>query len=188
MKKLALLMIVFVMSLSSFAQEISKEEWRKMSREERKAYKQKVLLENHQKTMEVLTSRAWVLEAHQIQDRYGESAMIEPNLNFVGVAGEHSSVQLGSSGDIGWNGVGGITVDGNVRKYELKEGKKPGSGAHVRISVMGAAAGHIDMSILISADGNATATLSDNTGDKLIYRGKIVPLAESIVYKGQTLF
>ena len=45
--------------------------------------------------MQLLTSRAWVLEAHQIQGKYGESAIIEPNLNFVGVAGETSTVPVG---------------------------------------------------------------------------------------------
>ena len=189
MKKLLLIIVTFALSFQLFAQEeISREEWRKMSRQERKEYKQKVAEEKQQVMMQVLTSRAWVLESYQLQDKYGESAPVEPSINFIGIAGDLSTVQLGSSGDIGWNGVGGITVEGEVRSYDLKEGKKAGSGAHIRMEVSGASSGHISVAIHISADGTAAATISDNMGDRLTYRGRIVPLAESTVYKGQRLF
>ena len=183
-----MLVTIGALSFSLYAQEISKEAWRNMSRQERKEYKQKIAEVNQQHIMQLLTFRAWVLEANTIQDKYGESAIIEPTLNFVGVAGKDATAQLGSSGDIGWNGVGGITVEGSVRQYELKEGNKPGSGAYLRIEISGASSGHLSMSINISADGTATATLSDNFGDRLTYRGRIVALGESTVYKGQVVF
>ena len=184
MKKLALVIVAFALSFHLFAQEISKEEWRNMSKQERKEHKLQLATTQQLQIMQLLTSRAWVLEAYQIQDKYGESAMIEPSLNFVGVAGENATAQLGSSGDIGWNGVGGITIEGNVRGYKLKEGK-PGTGAYLQIEISGASSGHVSIAIQISADGTASATLSDNFGDRLTYRGRIVSLAESIVYKGQ---
>ena len=87
MKKLVLAIAMFILSFSLHAQQISKAEWRKMSRQERKEYKQKIAEANQLQIMQLMTSRAWVLEAHQIQDKYGESAIIEPSLNFVGVAG-----------------------------------------------------------------------------------------------------
>lgn len=189
MKKLVVtLLAVVTFSVSLFAQEISNEEWRNMSKQERKEYRQKIAEANQQQIMQLLTSKAWVLEAHQIQDKYGESAIIEPNLNFVGVAGENATAQLGSSGEIGWNGVGGITVEGSVRQYKLKEGKKPGSGAFLQIEILGTSSGHLSMSIHISGDGTASATLSDNFGDRLTYTGRIVSPAESTVYKGQVVY
>jgi len=182
------LVATFALGITVFAQEISNEEWRNMSQQERKEYKKQQRIEQQKWVMQLLTSRAWVLEAHQIQDRYGESAFIESNLNFIGVDGENSTVQLGSSGHIGWNGVGGITVEGNVTSYKLNEGKKPGTGANLMISVSGASSGHLSVSIQVSADGSAAATVSDNYGDRLTYRGNIVPLAESIAYKGQVVY
>ncbi len=166
------------------AREVTDEQWRNMSRAERKEYRLKELTDQQEVTMAILDSREWVLEAFQIQDRYGESANVLPTLNFVGVAGDQSTVQLGSGGDIGWNGVGGITVEGSVRSYKLKEGKKKASGATLQLEVSGASSGHISLSIFVSADGSATATVSDNFGDRLTYRGRIVPLAQSTVYKG----
>lgn len=189
MKKLVVLIAAVALSFQVFAQEeITKEEWKKMSRQERKEYKMQVAMAKQQKIMQLLTSKAWVLESYQLQDKYGESVIIEPSLNFVGVAGENATAQLGSNGDIGWNGVGGITVEGTVRQYELKEGNKPGTGAYLRIEIQGASAGHLSMSIQVSADGTAAATVSDNTGDRLTYRGRIVSLAESVVYKGQVVY
>ena len=95
---------------------------------------------------------------------------------------KNATAQLGSSGGIGWNGVGGITVEGSVRSYKLKEGNKPGSGAYLQIEISGTSSGHISLAIHISVDGTATATLSDNFGDRLTYRGRIVALGESSVY------
>ena len=97
MKKLVLVIATFALSFNLFAQEISKEEWKNMSKQERKEYKLQLATVQQQEIMQLLTSRAWVLEAHQIQDQYGESAIIEPSINFVGVSGENATAQLGSS-------------------------------------------------------------------------------------------
>ena len=187
MKKLIVLVTAIVLNFNLFADEISKEEWKKMSRQERKEYRKKKAIEDQKRILQLVTSKAWVLEAHQLQDRYGESEIVEPSINFVGVAGEKSTVQLGASGEIGINGVGGITVDGNVNRYEVKEGK-PGSGVTVRLEVSGAMTGHVSMLISISNDGTASATLRDIEGGRITYRGRVVALGESTVYKGQTLF
>lgn len=168
------------------AQEISKEEWKKMSPKERKEYKQKILIDSKQKTLVALNSRAWVLEANTVQDHYGESYIIEPSLNFVGVAGENSTLQLGESGAIGINGVGGITLDGKVKKHDIDEGKKATSPMSVRLEVSGASSGFVSILVNVSPDGNASATVTDMYGNRLTYRGQIKALGESRVFKGMT--
>lgn len=187
MKNLALIIGVLAVSINLMAQEVSNEDWKQMSRQERKEYRMKTQKENHQNTMILLASRAWVLEADQIQDRSGESAIVEPGLNFVGVAGDQSTVQLGSSGEIGWNGLGGITLDGQVRTYDLRENKKEATGANVKLEVSGSYSGHISLSIQVSPDGTAQATVTDNFGERITYRGRIVPIAESRAFKGFAL-
>ena len=104
-----------------------------------------------------LNSRAWVLEAITVQDHYGESYIIEPSLNFVGVAGENSTLQLGESGAIGINGVGGITLDGKVKKHGIDEGKKATSPMSVRLEVSAASSGFVSILVNVSPDGNANA-------------------------------
>ena len=189
MKKLVLTAFgALALSVSLFAQDISSEAWRKMSKKERKEYKLKTALLEQEKTMELLNSREWVLEANQVQDRYGKTYNIESTLNFVGVDNENSTVQLGSSSNIGYNGVGGITLVGRVANYDLTENDKAGTGAFLKIQVSGASAGHISISMSISPNGSARATVTNARGGRLTYIGQIVSLADSRVYKGQTNF
>ncbi len=168
--------------------EPTREEWRKMSRDERRAYKEKVLSEKHASTKDILESKTWVLEADRLQDRNGETYIMQPSLNFVGVDQEHATLQLGSPQEVGYNGVGGITLDGKVLSYELNEGKRTNSGFYIVLSVQGAAMGSSTVLVNVSSDGNATATVTTLEGDRLTYLGTIVALDESRVYKGNTLF
>lgn len=166
----------------------TKEEWRNMSRAERKAYREAELAKQHDSLMVILESKQWVLEANRLQDRYGNSVNIQSNLNFIGVSEENATVQLGSNHTVGHNGVGGVTVDGRVNKYEVTEVKRANSGANVQLSVSGAAMGHADVTISVSPSGQASATLRSIDGSRITYHGQIVPLSESRVYKGQTLY
>lgn len=189
MKKIVIAVFTaFALNISLYAQEISDEEWLNISRHKRKEIKREQRLEQLERIMDLLESRAWVLEANILQNRYGYTVNIEPNINFVGVSGEESTVQLGSTQRMGLNGLGGITLEGNIIQYELVENKKSGTGATLQISVSGASSGHLSMLIHASPDGTASATVSDNFGNRLTYRGRIVPLSESIVYKGQVVY
>lgn len=185
MKKLTIVLFTFLsigMVISAQNEGKSRAELRKEKKEQR----EKEMILNKEIAMFVLESRQWVLEADALQDRYGETFIIESNLNFVGVNKEEATVQLGVSDEMGLNGVGGITLDGKIGKYELNPGKKPNSGITLNLSVSGAVMGHVTINFSISADGNATATVNGMDGARLTYRGRIVPLAESTVYKGSS--
>lgn len=185
-KSVITLILTVVLGFNLFSQDISKEEWKKMSPKERKGYKEKVLIENRTRTLQILSSQAWVLEANTLQDRYGETYILNPSLNFVGVAGDKSTIQLGENGEIGLNGVGGITLDGNVQKYELTEGKKTNSPMSINLQVVGSSSGFVSILVNVSPDGSASATVTDVQGNRLTYRGQIKALGESTVYKGIT--
>ena len=135
MKKLALVIVAFALSFHLFAQEISKEEWRNMSKQERKEHKLQLATAQQLQIMQLLTSKAWVLEAYQIQDKYGESAIIEPSLNFVGVAGENATAQLGSSGHTGLSSENAVwTVEhSNIAIAGIRKTLKSHSMAHSRL-------------------------------------------------------
>lgn len=165
----------------------TKEEWKNMSKAEPKAYRQAELTKQQEETIAILESQKWVLEADRLQDRYGETYNIQSNINFIGVAEESATVQLGSSHHVGTNGVGGVTVDGRITKYDVKENKKANSGAVVILHVSGTA-GHANVMIHVSPNGMASATLSGIDGTRLTYHGDIVALEQSRVYKGTTLF
>lgn len=190
MKKVTIILAAIIgLSMNLFADnEPTREEWRNMSREERKAYREKKLAENHAITGAILQSKAWVLEANTLQDRYGETYQISSTLNFIGIAEENVTVQLGSNYDIGYNGVGGVTVDSRVSDYEVIEGKRKNSGYTVTLSLMSAVMGSSRIVIHVSPEGTASATLTTMEGDRITYNGSIVHLSQSIVYKGTTLY
>lgn len=190
MKKLILVITwTVVLTTNIFASdEPTREEWRNMSRSERKAYKEKVAEKEHAQTKELLESQAWVLEATQLQDRYGETYIIESTLNFVGINKEEASVQLGTSHDVGYNGVGGITLDGRVLSYEISEGNRKNSGFSVTMNLMGSSMGSTTIMMHVSGSGSARATVTTIEGDRVTYSGDIVPLNESRVYKGTTTY
>lgn len=159
----------------------------KLSKKERKELKKQKQIEQKKALLELVYSKEWVIEAHTVYDRYSQSYQINPNINFVGIKGDEGALQLGFDGLIGWNGVGGVTIDGTVTKYEVKEGKE-GNSPTVNIRFQGRGIGSASIIITMNTSGQANARVSGDFGDRITFAGIIKPLEESNVYKGQSLF
>lgn len=61
-----------------------------------------------------------------IYEAYGEMAFknsypVSPTTNFVMVEGDKLTLQLGFTGRIGANGLGGITIEGNISSYDIPD-------------------------------------------------------------------
>ncbi len=183
MKKLVVLSLVLSFSLLSFGQEEEK-----LSRKERRAIekqKQKELSEQMAKVLSVaIDEQNWVLEANMLQNKRGSSVNVSSNLNFVAVEGEEAFVQLGRNTGMGQNGVGGVSVRGRVTKYEVKKNEKKGT--YFIMLYVSSALGSFDIRLNCNADGQiANATVQGTTSSNRIeYRGIIVPVSMSNVYKG----
>jgi len=63
---------------------------------------------------------------------------MDPTINFVRVAGEETIIQLGVHGFIGYNGLGGITLEGMITDYLFK---KDEDSILIRYTAMGALTG-----------------------------------------------
>jgi len=163
------------------------QEEKKLSRKERKELKKQQQAEQKEALLQLLNSKAWVIEAHTVFDRYNNSFQLNPTINFVGVKGDEGAIQLGFNGLIGWNGVGGVTIDGNVTKYEIKEGKDKSSPS-VNLRFQGRGVGSATINITVNSSGQATARVSGDFGDRITFSGNIISLDNSTVYKGQSLF
>ena len=189
--------ILFILMISTFsinAQDKSKKEIRQEKREARNAKRQEKKNERKgqemaaiEKVNGLLMSKEWVLEAVTVQGkRGGQVYNLNPNLNFVSVNSEEEAiVQLSFNNLIGWNGVGGITLEGKIGKYEYSSDKKS---LNITMSAMGSGLGVVDMFITVSGDGNGRASISGNWGDRITFQGKFVSLEESTVYKGTTTY
>lgn len=80
------------------------------------------------------------------------------------------------------NGIGGHTFKAEIYKYELKEGKKAGSGFSLLVIAKGNGLGNTTIQLSISPSGNAIATV----GGGVQYQGELFAINTNSVFKGHT--
>jgi hypothetical protein len=158
----------------------SKEE-KKALRKAQKEEEKRKLTENLEKMKVLAENRSWVIEAHTVFEKGGRSFQMNPTINFVSVLEEEVTIQLSFNGIAGWNGVGGITLEGKIQKYQLQESK---NSFNISMTAMGSALGPVDLLATISPSGNGRVTISGNWGDRITFAGDYVAYGESTVYKG----
>ena len=138
------------------------------------------------KYTEIFEQKSFVLEANTVYSKRGESFQMNSSINFVKLEKGVGVLQLGFNQLVGWNGVGGITLDGNVSNYEVDKGdgtKMPS----VSFNMNGTTGGGT-VRINVNSSGMATATVDGNFGDRITFSGPLKSLKESSVYQGTTLF
>lgn len=180
------ILVILAMSLIVFAgMAQSKAEQRKAQREAKNEQKARDEAAMAVIIKEALENKQFVLEADFLANKYGERIVVPPSLNFVGIDKDLSVFQFANGRDVGYNGVGGITVEGNVQSYRYKVSKK---GVYTLEFSVSTSAGTIFVNMTVSPNGMADATVSSNGPNKLSYQGRCVPLAASKVYKGSRTF
>ena len=185
MKKISLLVFMIVLSFTLMAQD-NKEE-KKAAKKAKKEKKVEEALESSEKLKSLFEIKQFVLEANTVYDKMGASLMLDPNLNFVGCDGKNSTIQLGFNQLAGWNGVGGVTLDGEIKKMEVtgKEGV-PYFTVHATVQNKGGSV--VTMIFSVSSNRTARVDMSGSFGEKLSFQGNVVPLGETTVYKGTPVF
>ncbi len=163
------------------------QEKKKLSKKEKKELKKELELEKRKAIMELLLSQEWIIEAHTVYDKHNQSYQISPTTNFVCIKGEDGIIQLGFDGLIGWNGVGGITLDGKVTSYKIIEGKK-NNNPSINLRFQGRGVGSANINITVNSSSQANAKVSGDFGDRVTFSGVLKSKDESAVYKGQSLF
>lgn len=74
---------------------------------------------------QAIENKSFTLEADQVIFKRGRTAFVSSNTNFVTVNGNKGSVQVAFNIPVsGPNGLGGVTVDGNVSGYKVTTDKK----------------------------------------------------------------
>ncbi len=183
--------LVLIASNSSFAQtkeekrEIkeNRKQERKLQKAERKNEEAIRLKENYELIVSQIKDSSFVIETNTLFDRYNNSYQVSPNTNFVMVNGDEFTMQLGFNGRIGVNGLGGVTLEGNITRYEILEAKENGP-ARIRLTVNSLLLGSTEVGITVSRDGTSRAYVSGAFRTRLSFAGEFSPLEESIVYKG----
>lgn len=181
----ALLLFAFIGTASAQSRE-ERREARKQERVEKKRLQAEAIEQGKEVALNLAQNRTLVLEADALYDRYMNRYNMVSN-SFIMFDGDRVVIQTAAPGYIGYNGLGGITLNGRLTGYEVSEGKgdKP-----VRISaqVSTTALGHGTLNMTISGDGNARATFRDNWGNRVTFSGQVNSLDDSVIYEGQTIF
>lgn len=150
----------------------------------RKEIRMEKLDSEYRKLVSVIDSRQFILEADWLSNQWNSRISVPSNLNFIRVDSSEAVIQTGNNYYMGQNNVGGVTATGNIDSWLVtKNDKKKNLSMKMDVSTQ---IGFFTIFMDISATGNATATLSGSKHGKLIYTGRIVPLSESIVYKGSS--
>jgi hypothetical protein len=130
----------------------------------------------------LLNFRTYVLEANYLKNYYGSMIPVTSNLNFIRVAGYKGVLQTGSDTRMGSNSVGGVTAEGSINNYKIERDQK-----HLNFTVtfnLLTNLGNFDILMTVSANNNATATITGSTSGRLTWSGRLVPLNKSRVFKG----
>ena len=137
----------------------------KPDKQSRKEARKAQLTANFYVLDSLLRSGRFVLEADFLQNKYGTRVSVPPMLNFIRVEGPRGVLQTGSDTRQGYNGVGGVTAEGSIVNYKIDNDKK-----HLSTTVtfnLVSTLGNFDIFLTVSADNNATATISGSTSGRL---------------------
>ncbi len=186
MKRFFIVIAVVLTACSANAQELSKKERKQLERELKKEQQSQDAAMKAQMVGAMVEHRQFVLEADRLRDKRGMTANVSPTINFIAVDSISGVLQIGSNAYVGLNGVGGITAEGPVDRYEYSYNEKSASynvSYFIRTS-----AGTYDVRMVIYSDSRADATVTSNWPGRLSWSGYVVPPAVSRVYKGTSRY
>lgn len=185
MKNIALFMTMFLLMLAGSA--TAQEETRELTKTERKALQARIDSLQHAEAEKALNDRAFTLEADQVIFKYGQTAYVTSNTNFVSVKDDQAIVQVAFNIPVsGPNGLGGITVEGRFSEYDLKKDKKGNVSLSINVTGTGISA-RADIT-LYNGSNKATVTITPNfNSNRITLNGVIFPLDKSNVFKGRSL-
>ena len=158
-----------------------------LTKEEKKALQEKIDSIQHAEAVEAINAKKFTLEADQVVFKYGQTAYVTSNTNFVSVDGEDAVVQVAFNiPGAGPNGLGGVTVDGKVSSYEMRTDKR--GTLYLSMNVMGTGiSARLDIS-MPKGTNNATVTITPNfNSNRLTLNGVILPAFKSSVFKGRSI-
>lgn len=189
MKTVFSLILALVMVIGAYAQDeqLSKKELKKLQKEAKKAQQEAAREQKALLVEQMVLSQRFVLEADYLSDKTGSRQPVQSLINFIRVDSLHSTLQFGSASTLGYNGVGGATLDGKVSQYKYQRTGKNKSSFTVTLN-FSSPLGMYDITLFVNPEGNTDASIRGNWGGNLNYHGRLVHPDESRVYKGTPTF
>ena len=132
-------------------------------------------------------NRDFVLEANQVTFKNGSTVFVNSTTTFISVKGNRAVVQISPSNfSSGPNGLGGVTVDGNISGMQRMVDKK--GRTTISFNVMGIGINAQIEIYMVPGTNRATATIYPNFNSNTVWvEGNIVPYSSSNVFEGNSL-
>lgn len=134
-----------------------------------------------------LQNQDFVLQISQLTFKNGATVFVTSNTNFISVKGNRAVVQISPSNfSSGPNGVGGVTVDGNISGQQITKGK---DGRIIfSMNVMGIGINALVEIYMNPGSNQASATIYPNFNSNTVWaNGTLVPYESSNVFEGISL-
>jgi hypothetical protein len=161
-------------------------DFRSRSMEERKLYDLADSLASVQ-ARAALLNRDFVLEATSVTFKNGSTAFINSTTNFIYLKGDKAVVQISPSNFAsGPNGVGGVTVEGNVSDLQVRTDSK--GRTTLSMNVMGIGINAQVEVYMYPGTSRASATVYPNFNSNTLWiQGTLVPYENANIFEGNSL-
>lgn len=134
-----------------------------------------------------IRNKDFVLEADNVTFRNGSTVLVSSTTNFISVKGNKAVVQISPSNYAsGPNGVGGVTVQGQISGYQIQTDRKGRVYLSYNVNGIGISA-QIEISIM-PGSSRAQATVYPNFNSNTVWLdGTVAPYENSNVFEGSSL-
>jgi len=184
MRWICVLLISMFLSFGLTAQDQKKDGETKKEASQRKKEEKKERIEKQFKlTDSLLSGKRFVLEAHFLKNNKGERINVMSTLNFISIDSLMGVIQVGSPQRVGYNGVGGVTVQGRIINWKLEKDVNRKS-FFLALTIQGNVDIY-DISMTTDYEGYTNATLNGINTGRLTFEGNVVSKQETSTFKGQ---
>ncbi|NIA10073.1 MAG: DUF4251 domain-containing protein [Nitrospiraceae bacterium] len=173
-----------VLLIASVGYGQSRKEVRKQEKQAKKEARAKEEAVNKKLTKLMIESRKFVLEANFLSDEQGQRISVTSSVNFIVVNGTKGAFQFAEGNRLGYNGLGGATVEGNIQDYKYSVNKK--GVYYVEFQIISSVGTIFVTMSVMSPSLRADASIKGNTSAQLNYSGYLVPLDQSRIFKGMS--
>jgi len=135
---------------------------------------------------EMFEQKSFALEANTVYSKKGRSFQVNSTTNFVKLDKGTGVLQLSFYNLVGWNGIGGITLEGNVKNYKVNKGD--GTRMPSVSFDMNGPLGWATVRISINSSGFGRAVVdAGSSGGRITFSGPVSPLSQASIYQGHSL-
>jgi len=191
MKKLIVLSVIFFLAIGAYCQTEVKTDnkaAKAQAKEQKNAEKQKKKQLLAEITKQMVESQRFVLEASFLLNRQGEQVSVDSRINFIIVDSTDVTFQFANGIGGGFNCIGGATFDGKITKYQFNKVEKKKYTVYNISLVIFTTVGVFDVTMAVTDDSRASATIRDSRSGLLKYEGTLYPHEFSRVYKAGNAF